>query len=193
MNVISSRAESLTAGALHELLGYRHKVFVDMLKWDLSCIDGIEMDQFDRPDTVYVISRDRQGEINGCARLLPTTSPYLLGDVFPELMNDLPIPRSNEIWELSRFAAVDFCGENVISAGQFSSHVTLGLLDEAVKCAGQIGAKKLITVSPVGIERLLKKTGYKTYRAGPPKLIGGHHLVACWIEVGEKIELKKHN
>jgi acyl homoserine lactone synthase len=46
-------------------------------------------------------------EIIGTARLLPTNHSYLLGEVFPQLMNGLTIPDSAEVWELSRFATVD--------------------------------------------------------------------------------------
>ncbi|UUZ50691.1 hypothetical protein LP420_13640 [Massilia sp. B-10] len=91
------------------------------MKWDLKTSDGLELDQFDRPDTLYMVSQDELGQVNGCARLLPTSQPYLLGEVFPELMNGLPVPCSPDVWELSRFAAVDFNKRNATALSQFSA------------------------------------------------------------------------
>ncbi|MBL8509853.1 MAG: GNAT family N-acetyltransferase, partial [Chitinimonas sp.] len=90
------------------LARYRHRVFVEKLGWQLKCQDGLEFDQFDRPDTLYVVAQDQDDQVVGGARLLPTTRPYLLGEIFPQLLNGQPVPNSSDIWELSRFAAVDF-------------------------------------------------------------------------------------
>ena len=122
-------------------------------------------------------------EVIGTARLLPTNCPYLLGDVFLQLMNGLPVPDSSEIWELSRFAAVDFNAATTSALVQFSSPTAVGLLRASLKHAASLGAKRLITVSPLGIERLLRKARFLVHRAGPPMLMDGHPILACWIDV----------
>ena len=162
---------------------YRHDVFVDLLGWDLDKPDGLEYDQFDRPDTVYVVVRNEDGCINGCARLLPTTKPYLLGEVFPQLLNGLPPPESEDVWELSRFAAVDVSDASRPPQGQMSSPFTRALLNGVIKTASRLGARRLISVSPLGVERLLRHYGFCAHRAGPPTTVGGHPLFACWIEI----------
>lgn len=166
------------------LASYRHKVFVESLGWELPNANaGLERDQFDRPDTVYVITQDNQGNINGCARLLPTTQPYLLGDVFPQLLNGAPIPCTTDVWELSRFAAVNLLASD--KKEQFQVKLTKTLLAAALRCAEQHGAKRIITVSPVGIERLLHRYGVHAHRAGPAMVIDGYPIFACWIELDE--------
>lgn len=176
---------SLPRTMVEDLERYRHRVFVQTLGWELQCGDEFETDQFDRDDTVYVIAQDEFGEINGCARLLPTTRPYLLGEVFPELLGELSVPCSPDIWELSRFAAMDFsAGSDMAPAqarGQVSSPIAVGLLKAARDCASQHGAKRLLTVSPVGVERLLRKAGFDAHRVAPPKVIDGYPLFACAI------------
>lgn len=162
---------------------YRKKVFIETLGWDLQIRDEMELDQFDRPDTLYMVSQDDAGIVNGCARLLPTDRPYLLGEVFPELMQGQPIPCSPDVWELSRFAAVDFNARGGSPLAQFSSGIAVQLLRQAITCAAEHGAKRLITVSPIGIERLLRHTGVHAHRAGPPMIIDGHPIFACWIDV----------
>ncbi len=51
---------------------YRYKVFVKKLGWNLRTADGMELDEFDRPDTLYVVARSND-EVISTARLLPTT------------------------------------------------------------------------------------------------------------------------
>lgn len=161
---------------------YRHRVFVEMLGWELQCEHGLELDQFDRDDTVYVVAYDEEGQIIGLSRLLPTTQPYLLGDVFPQLLNGQQPPNAPDIWELSRFAAYDFDATSTSAQGQFSSQIAVKLLKKSIETAVTKGAKQLITVSPLGIERLLRHAGFKAHRAGPPMISGRHAIFANVID-----------
>lgn len=182
MDFITSTANELSLPLSHQLAEYRYKVFIEKLGWELDTPPGIEQDQFDTPDTLYVIARGDNDRITGCARLLPTTSPYLLEEVFPELLNGMPVPKENKTWELSRFTALDL--DHMDSTqGQLSAETTLSLLDKVVEYAKQQGAERLISVSPLGVERLLRNTRYHFHRAGPPKVIDGYPLLACWIDI----------
>jgi acyl homoserine lactone synthase len=162
-----SQFPSSTANALAH---YRHRVFIERLCWQLPCSDGLESDQFDRADTLYVLARDDAGAIHGCARLLPTVRPYLLGTVFPELLDGLPAPVSPRVWEISRFASS-------------SPSVTRSLLAATVERAAREGATRLLTMSPLGVERLLRRMGVHAQRAGAPVLMQGKKVFACSIEI----------
>jgi len=186
MSVIAGKTDVLSDTLFSQVGHYRHKVFVETLGWDLKTRNGEELDQFDRPDTVYVVAQDDAGHVNGCARLLPTSGPYLLGEVFPELLKGQTIPCTPDVWELSRFAAVDFNKRTTSALSQFSSEVAISLLQASIAAAIEQGAKRLITVSPIGIERLLKRAGFHCHRAGPPMIIDGHPIFACWIELEER-------
>jgi N-acyl-L-homoserine lactone synthetase len=183
MDVVSGVQNGLPQGMYLNVSRYRHQVFVERLGWQLPTRDGFELDQFDRVDTLYVVAQDGEGSIIGCARLLPTTRPYLLGEVFPQLLNGLPPPSSPDVWELSRFAAVDINHQNTSVKGQFSSPIAVRLLQESIACAATHGAKRLITVSPIGVERLLRRAGFDAHRAGPPAVVDGNPIVACLIEI----------
>ncbi|HYD80168.1 MAG TPA: acyl-homoserine-lactone synthase [Paucimonas sp.] len=163
---------------------YRHKIFIERLGWQLPVENGMERDQFDRPDTLYVIARNGNGAICGCARLLPTTRPYLLGDIFPNLLVGMPVPCDNQTWELSRFAVADIDAESVSQSE--ATRNTRALLAASIKSAAEHGACRLITVSPLGIERLLQRMGVHAHRAGPPVLVDGKPVFACWIEIDQQ-------
>lgn len=159
---------------------YRRRVFVEQLGWALpSANECFERDEFDRDDTVYVFARNGQGEMCGCARLLPTTRPYLLQALFAELFaEDMPAPQSSAVWELSRFAAT-----SADSGSENAEWAVRPMLAAVVECAAQLGARQLIGVTFASMERLFRRIGVHAHRAGPPKMIDGRMVVACWIDI----------
>ncbi|WP_077000742.1 acyl-homoserine-lactone synthase [Variovorax sp. KK3] len=179
MEFTAGTSQCLSEAQFVGLGQYRHKVFVETLGWDVPTRAGLELDQFDRPDTIYVLARNH-GKLVGVARLLPTLRPYLLDEVFPHLMGDARPPKSAEVWELSRFAAVG-CQSRVPS-GHLST-TALELLRAVQDCALRQGASRLIMVTALGVERLLRNAGYCVYRAGPPQVVDGQPVLACWIEL----------
>ncbi|MEO8802435.1 MAG: acyl-homoserine-lactone synthase [Rudaea sp.] len=178
-------SEQLPAGVESDLAVYRHKVFVEQLGWELPTEQpGFERDQFDRPDTLYVVARDAQARICGCARLLTTQQAYLLATVFPGLLGDQPAPCSADVWELSRYTTqvVEGDATSRIEARQ-RFHT---LLKAVVETALMKGAKRLITFSYTGVERIARNFGLHVHRAGAPQMIDGKPVLAFWIELDEQ-------
>jgi acyl homoserine lactone synthase len=183
VHLISGAADELPDGLVARIGRYRHQVFIERLGWPLESEHGLEHDRFDGARTVYVAVENESGEIAGCARLLPTTQSYLLSEIFPQLLEGMAPPRDARIWELSRFASMDFSRPATTPLAQFSSSATALLMRGALECAARLGAERLITVSPLGIERLIRRLGICAERAGAPKMIGGQAMFACWIAV----------
>lgn len=193
MKTVCGRKTDMSDAAYKALTAYRYEVFVNRLGWPLDCPVGQEQDQFDRADTEYVLARQDDGTICGCARLLPTDRPYLLGEVFPVLMHGQALPADASVWEVSRFATWACPPGDADGSAQHGGHYGLDtegdlartrLLAHAVlERAAELGAKRLITVSPYGMERLLRRVGVDARRSGPPVMWGGQLLIACWIDV----------
>jgi len=179
MKTIIGRSSDFPQSLETALAEYRYKIFIDRLGWELPARDGMERDQFDHAGALYVVGQEPSGAICGCARLLPTTAPYLLSEIFPYVLNGQPVPRSPEVWELSRFAAAPLA----VDAALDSADNARCLLAAAVRAAKEHGAARLITVSPLGVERLLHRMGVHAHRAGPPVLVDGKPVFACWIEI----------
>src|SRR3546814_13625445 len=57
-----------------------------------------------RTDTLFPYTTPFRSRVVGTWRMLPTTGPYMLRDVFPQLLDGLPPPCGPRIWEGSRFA-----------------------------------------------------------------------------------------
>lgn len=184
MLCVAGRRNELPPRLVEDIGRYRHKVFVSHLGWGLRTSGDIELDEFDGPDAVYVSSRDELGMINGVARLLPTTEPYLLEKVFPSLWDGADLPRSHDIWELSRFAAVDFNAATSL-AHQASAKQAISFFRHVVKVARDRGAHVLVTVSPVGMERFLRANGFRARRAGPTMKCEGDHIVSLVMDLAQ--------
>lgn len=184
MEVICLTKAQLTLEAYLDLSAYRYEVFVNQMGWKLECPIGLEVDQFDGADTEYVMVKDAAWGICGCARLLPTTRPYLLSQVFPFLFHELPIPRDETVWEVSRFATWTGARGGDTPADMAASLAHTGRFAHAVlRRAAELGARRLVTVSPYGMERLLRRVGVCAHRVGPPVQWEGQLLIACWIDV----------
>ena len=179
MHYVTGTAAELGTSALHALGRYRHRVFVQHLGWSLPDAGSEdEWDSYDRPDTVYVLALNATGSLCGCARLLPTTRPYLLKEVFPELLGGAPAPNDEQAWELSRFAAIDL--DAAPAAGHtLGSPRALALLQAAMRAASLRGARAVISVSPIAIQRILRNGGFRFEHLGPMHRIDGHALFAC--------------
>lgn len=80
----------------------RHNLFVDHLGWnELKREDEREIDEFDSPDAIHICCQ-LDGKIVGYTRLLPTTKPHLLDSIYPQIMNDKPVPSGPDIYEWTR-------------------------------------------------------------------------------------------
>ena len=173
---------------LFEQMGhYRREVFINKLGWELNTVNGMELDEFDGPDAVYVCSHDDEGNVKGVARLLPTTGPYLMEKVFPQLWAGNELPCDPRIWELSRFAMVDPAKSAGVSPHQASAAVASTLLRQVIQAAKSNGANSLITVSPVSMERLLRLNGFDVRRAGLPTFQQGTYIVALHLNLGSQL------
>ncbi len=89
---------------LREMHSDRKTVFVDHLKWDIPVVeDTLEMDEYDRDDTIYLIVQDEgTGGHLGSVRMLPTTGSHLLGDKFAYLCDGGVVPSGDDIFEITR-------------------------------------------------------------------------------------------
>src|SRR5208337_1478295 len=90
----------------------RAETFSTRLNWDVVVENGYERDQFDDANPLYLVSVDPETEEYwGSLRLLPTTGPNMLRDVFPFLLSEGEYIESATIWEASRICAVAADGQ----------------------------------------------------------------------------------
>lgn len=180
----------VVSGALHDphfceryaeqMYRLRYKVFHERLRWDVKTQGDMEIDQFDDLDSTYRLLTDGADTVQGGWRLRPTTRPYMLSDVFPNLLNGHEVPRHRHVWEISRFA-VD-TSQTALTAGFSIGNATRSLLVDIMKFAIDNQVSQFVLVTTVAVERLISSTGLVVHRFGPPTRIGRVMSVACWID-----------
>lgn len=178
ISIITRHHHELSA-ALEDNLGrYRHEVFIQQLGWQLDSTYALpqrEFDQFDQADTRHILALDPKGQVCGCARLLPTTQPYLLSEVFGFLC-DQPSPRSSDTWEVSRFAA------RALEKGRLPMRVWWNSLHHA----WSQGANRVVAVTTPALERYFLKNGVQLSRLGSPQRVNKDHVVALSFPAWQK-------
>ncbi len=172
--------DSLYPALRADVARYRHEVFVRLLKWELSCAEGYEQDEFDRQGAVHLVATDGREQVNGYARLLPTTHTYLLAKHFPQLLNGRAAPCSPDVWELSRFTSAAV-GQADATDPAAQTRVGKRLLLAAVRHVSGQGARDMVFCTTVAIERLAHRWGVEIQRLGPPLRSAAGLLVAAQI------------
>ena len=167
---------------LEGMFKLRHEVFKERLDWEVGSQNGRERDMFDDLDPVYIVCED-EGDVLGTWRLLPTTKPYMLKDVFPELLYGMPAPEAPDVWEISRFAV----SKRVIGNDSLGTikRVTNLLLEQLFAFAAHRDIRQIVAVADVRFERILKRSGLLTHRYGPPLQIGVTKAISGYADVSD--------
>jgi N-acyl-L-homoserine lactone synthetase len=99
---------------LDEMFRLRARVFHDRLGWNVQVADGKERDKYDDEGPVYIIYADDESlKVKGSLRLLPTTGPTVLADIFSDTLPDAVHLSAPTIWECTRFCLED----DIVSRG----------------------------------------------------------------------------
>lgn len=169
-----------------EMHRLRYRIFKQRLRWDVTASDGMERDQFDDLRPTYLIAGDR--EITGAWRLLPTTGPYMLADVFPELLDGRDAPRRSTIWEASRFV-VGVGGNDTDGLGALN-RATHELCQGIVEFSMALGIKEFLAVYDHRIARLLDRMGHHPKWRSAWQPVGNTRAVAACFDVTEDVLAK---
>ncbi|WP_188053918.1 acyl-homoserine-lactone synthase [Sphingosinithalassobacter sp. CS137] len=156
----------------------RKRVFVDLLGWDVPVLAGrFEVDQFDDPHARYLVLTDSNGRHLGSARLLDTTRPHILGELYPELCED-EVPSGPGIAEITRF-----CLDRRLRARErlmVRNQLVSALVDHALAA----GIQRYTGVAEMGWLQQILSFGWICRPLGLPQTIDGTLLGALAIEIG---------
>ncbi len=174
----------LPPSVLTEMHRVRSAVFRDRLGWEVNSRDGLERDCYDLVGPVYGICQSDAGAILGCWRLLPTTGPYMLRDIFPELIGEHEMPRSPRVWEISRFALSE--RNRAFCTGRMLQQATVQLLAGLIECALDFDLERIVAVTDLRFEKILQRGGLDTHRFCEPRPVDGTPSTAGWIDIDER-------
>lgn len=172
------------ADELAEMHRLRYRVFKERLEWEVQVSGDLEIDEFDALRPAYLLQGGPEGQIQGCVRLLPSTGPTMLRDVFSILLDGQPAPANPTIWESSRFALDVPRFARKPAAGL--SRVTYELFAGMIEFGLSRGVARIVTVTDVRMERILRRAAWPLERIGEPRRLGRTTAVVGYLEVSRE-------
>jgi acyl homoserine lactone synthase len=185
LKVIEWSRTSLFPKEMDAMFRNRALTFSERLGWDVKVKGGRERDEFDDAKPVYLISLDPYtNRYWGSLRLLPTTGPNMLRDVFPFLLGEAEFIESGTIWEASRICAVAVEGQP--ERGRNGVNLALGeLLAGAAEIGINAGLTQIAAVFDARMYRIFKAAGCNPQIIGKPRRIGATMSYAALFDTDE--------
>ena len=174
---------------IDQMFRMRAEVFSGRLGWDVAVTNGREIDRFDDEDPAYLLSiNEATGALQGAVRLLPTTGPNMLRDVFAILVSG-GAPESPLIWESSRFAINPqvFAGDDRTNANHRVNSLTLELLCGIVEVCQKSGIDHIVSVFDARMARIFRAVDCPYDEIGTPTRIGKIMTYAALFEMSDKM------
>lgn len=158
----------------------RKRLFVDLLRWQVPVVDGrFEMDQFDGPDAIYLVSVDATGQHDGSLRLLPTDRPHLLDSLFGYLCDGV-VPVGPDVYEITRLCLP--ARHNTTERLHIRNQLISAMVDHALGA----GIRMLTGVVEARFREQILTMGWRAEPLGPAHLVGASRIGAFAIAVDEQ-------
>jgi acyl homoserine lactone synthase len=167
---------------LEEMHRMRARIFAGRLGWKVTCLDGMEFDEFDLLSPTYILALAENGNLAGSVRLLPADGPTMLERVFPQLLREGSVRSHAAMVESSRFC-VDTQGDRSPRSGVHDA--TRALFAGIIEWGLLNGYSELVTATDLRLERLLKRCGWAMERLGSPFLINETPSIAGKLPLTE--------
>jgi N-acyl-L-homoserine lactone synthetase len=172
----------LFGDALAAQFRLRHRVFVERTSYEVPTWRGMEYDQYDTPAATYLVWRDESRIARGVARLSPTDRPYMLKDVWPEMVSSIPLPHSAAIMEGTRFGVDKSLSPEL--RRRAVAELVVGYLEYGLSA----GVEKIIGVMPTLIWRaVFSCNGWPVELLGEPRILGVDKCVAAMLHLSPDV------
>ncbi len=181
IDAITVETAHLLGDALPMMHRLRYRVFVERQGYEVPSLRGMEWDEFDTPAAVYLIWRDERGVVGGVARLIPTTFPYMIKALWPDMVEGHALPSQPDVWELTRLGVdrtlppatrARVIGELMCACGEFA-------LQNGIK-------SYLMVTAPQMVKGAIAAAGWPTELLGEPRNLGRFHVVVAKATVTEE-------
>jgi len=185
--IIQAHEYQKYAFILDQMFRLRKKVFADILGWNVPVIGPFERDSYDSLCPAYLVWCDEtRTRLYGGMRLMPTTGPTLLYDVFRATFPQAANLVAPGIWEGTRMCideeaiADDFPD---VDAGRAFSMLLLALCE----CALDHGIHTMISNYEPHLKRVYKRAGAEVDELGRADGYGKYPVCCGAFEVSERV------
>lgn len=182
IEVVTSRNALLYKDALEDMFHLRHRIFVERMGWeDLRKEDRLEKDQFDTDDAIYLLLTEDDGSVIGTHRMLPTTGPHLMSDIFPQSCSVKGVQRGEKIIELTR-TCVDEEKLDRKATEVARKRIMVGLFEFCLRA----GYEKFTLLTPTDLLFRYLLIGLDIKPLGMPMDMDGNKQVAVIVTVNQQ-------
>ena len=165
----------------------RKEVFAEQLEWDVKSSNLGEIDEYDDCNPAYLVwSNAEKTTLYGCLRLLPTTGPTLLYDVFRDTFSNNVSLTAPGIWEGTRLCIDEKAlsrDHPKINSKRGFCLMLLGLCEVAL----QFKIHTLISNYEPATKRLYSMSGAVLNELGRADTYGKRPVCAGSFEVSAKV------
>jgi len=155
----------------------RKIIFKDRMGWDVDIVNGeLEIDDYDLPESIYILSRDDQNRVVGVWRLLPSRSPSMIRNIWPEFLDNFSMPISDDVWEVSRFGVYSYEGEGREHI-KLVNKVTASLISALAELCLLVGIKHIYTLYRPQVGRSVRRIGFIAAETTEEKMIDGEPAI----------------
>lgn len=144
-------------GLLFDMHRLRKRVFKDRMGWPVHVTPGgLEVDDFDLPEAVYLLALDDERRVIGNWRMLAATGPTMIRDVWPQFLGSIDMPHDPHVWEASRFAVDSLKGnseEGIAQNSMAMQELFCGAAELSLLC----GIREIFAMYDMRIARMLQR------------------------------------
>ena len=176
IHVVTQANRHLYLPELDAFFRARHDIYVHEKRWRDPSASGLEIDQFDHGGAAYLIGFEEDGTLVGGTRLIPSSQPHMVSEVFASYCDLEPIPNRTDVAEWTRaFVVPRFRRERLRVVYHACAAVMRYCLDEGVTRVG--GLQECYWLP------LWAKLGWNVRTLGRPQQIAGDTCIVAYMDV----------
>ena len=163
----------------------RYQIFVNELNWVPANKKEVEIDRYDKGQTIPIGVFDANGEIAAYLRITRPGQLFMMEEVWPELLNK-PIVKTRKTVEVSRVCVAAAYRKKKIRTEFGQYFISLFLYKGLYTWSRSNNVDELCMVIEYKLYRLLKMTGFPCQLLGDPKImedgVKAVAVVVNWLE-----------
>jgi N-acyl-L-homoserine lactone synthetase len=168
VQIVVGAANPNARDLLTKMYRQRYKVFVEEMGWPLKTEGGLEIDEYDVDDTIYVLKFEKD-ELVASMRMNRTDRQCMLTELFPGACEG-ETPRGADVWELSRGALSSTLRKSGYWGRIQCAFFEAALLWDAKKAIGFFSVDHIMKQMRVGLD---------VRPLGQPRVVDGEVNVAA--------------
>lgn len=181
VHVVSAANAAAYGDELEAYHRWRHLIYVEERGWEaLRRPDGQERDQFDTDTAVHLIAMDH-GKVVGGSRLIPTSEPTILSEIFAHLVERGSVPHDAKVIDWTRMFVVPARRE-----GNRPRSVAGAIFCGVMEYCLAVGARQVGGVMETFWLPRWQEFGWKVRPLGLPQLVDGAWTIAAFMDVSEQ-------